>query len=65
MAGEPTDKLERLRGVFEAAEATAPTHPHAAAPESRAGNIVMGPIVSLMDRARDAIRDAKNKMSSD
>jgi hemerythrin superfamily protein len=58
MQTEPREKLERLASVFEMAEKTAPTRPHAAAPESRAGNLALGPILGLADRARDAIRDA-------
>jgi hemerythrin superfamily protein len=54
----PRDKLERLASVFETAEKTAPTRPHASAPESRAGNLVLGPIFAVTDRVRDAIRDA-------
>lgn len=58
MQQEPREKLERLATVFEAAEKTAPTRPHAAAPESRVGNLALGPILAVTDRARDAIRDA-------
>ncbi len=61
MQNEPREKLERLATVFEAAEKTAPTRPHAAAPESRAGNLALGPILSVTDRVRDAIRDAMKK----
>jgi hypothetical protein len=28
------------------------------APESATGNVLIGPVVALMDRVRDAIRDA-------
>ncbi|NRQ36251.1 hemerythrin domain-containing protein [Nonomuraea sp. NN258] len=43
-----------------AAEALAPTHPHPGT-ESAAGNLLMGTPLALMDRARDAIRDALGK----
>jgi Hemerythrin HHE cation binding domain len=50
------DRLRRLAQAFRAAEATAPTHPHPTSPTSAAGNLVVGPMVALIDRARDAIR---------
>jgi hemerythrin superfamily protein len=40
------------------AEGIAPTHAHRMAPESAIGNMLVGPFVSMVDRARDAIRDA-------
>jgi hemerythrin superfamily protein len=56
------DKLERLASIFEMAERTAPTRPHASAPESRTGNLMIGPVIAVADRVRDALRDAKSKM---
>jgi hemerythrin superfamily protein len=55
---ESPEKLARMGRVFEIAEKTAPTHPHASAPESRAGNLILGPVLAVADRARDAIRHA-------
>jgi hemerythrin superfamily protein len=52
------DALARMARAFKVAETMAPTHPHKAAPESAVGNAVVGPFVALVDRARDAIRDA-------
>lgn len=49
------DQLKRMTAKLEIAEAMAPTHPHTHAPESRAGNLVMGPVVAMMDRVRDAL----------
>jgi hemerythrin superfamily protein len=49
---------EQLRGMttaVKAAEAIAPTHPHPGT-ESPAKNVMLGPIASVMDRTRDAIR---------
>lgn len=43
--------------AVEAAEAVAPTHPHAGAPESALGNMVVGPFVAVVDRVRDVLRD--------
>ena len=61
MENEPREKLEKLAGVFEMAEKTAPTRPHASAPEGRAGNLALGPILGVTDRVRDALRDAMKK----
>jgi len=56
---EDVEKLERLRAAFEAAEKVAPTRPHPQAPDGRVGILVLGPILALADRVRDAIRDAR------
>ena len=53
-----TEQLKRMTAQLEVAEAMAPTHPHKTAPESAVGNLVMGPFVAMVDRVRDAIRDA-------
>jgi hypothetical protein len=55
---ETPEKLERLGRLFLMAERTAPTRPHASAPESRAGNLLVGPALAVADRVRDAIRNA-------
>jgi hemerythrin superfamily protein len=61
LQNESREKLERLASVFELAEKTAPTRPHAGSPESRLGNLMVGPILAVADRVRDALRDAKRK----
>lgn len=43
-----------------AAEAMAPTHPHAGV-ESATKNMLLGPPTAMMDRARDVIRQAMGK----
>ena len=43
-----TEKLKR-------AEKLAPTHPHPHAPESKVGNMVLGPFVAMVDKVRDAL----------
>jgi hemerythrin superfamily protein len=53
-----TDELKRMTLELEVAEGMAPTHPHKTAPESRVGNLLVGPFVGMVDRVRDAIRDA-------
>jgi hemerythrin superfamily protein len=54
------DMLVSMRRAVEAAEATAPTHPHAHAPSSAAGNLVMGPFVAIADRVRDALHKVRH-----
>ncbi len=53
-----TTERAAMLGLVRAAEATAPTHPHAGF-ESAMANLFLGPPVSIMDRARDAIRRAR------
>jgi hemerythrin superfamily protein len=56
---DTTDERRRTMGqMFRLAEATAPTHAHRMAPESAVGNLMVGPFVAVVDRVRDAIRDA-------
>jgi hemerythrin superfamily protein len=55
------DKLRKMADALRAAEAAAPTRPHAGAPESAAGNILIGPPVAVFDRIRDAVRDWRQK----
>jgi hemerythrin superfamily protein len=56
------DRLRALAPAFRAAEATAPTRPHPRGPVSATGNMIVGPIVSIMDRARDAVRNAMSSI---
>lgn len=58
------DRLQKLAPVYRAAEAIAPTRPHPNAPQSAAAKAAIGPVVSIMDRARDAVRDAMQKLSA-
>jgi hemerythrin superfamily protein len=62
LAVDPGDR-RRMASLFMTAEGMAPTHGHKLAPESAVGNMVMGPMVAIVDRARDAIRDAMAKSS--
>lgn len=43
-----------------AAEATAPTHPHPGT-ETATRNMLAGPLVAMVDRVRDMIRDARDR----
>ena len=56
------EMLKRLGTAFMAAKAIAPTHPHPHGPESAIGNMVVGPAVAIMDRARDVLREAMDKV---
>lgn len=50
--------LERMVTALRAAEAIAPTHPHPKAGESATVNAMVGPLASVIDRTRDAVRNA-------
>jgi hemerythrin superfamily protein len=52
------DARRRMASLYHMAKTIAPTHAHKMAPESATGNVLIGPVVALMDRVRDAIRDA-------
>lgn len=47
-------QLSKMKRAAEIAEAIAPTRPHPGV-ESKAANLIAGPFVSMLDRARDAI----------
>ncbi|MER5633261.1 hemerythrin domain-containing protein [Streptomyces nitrosporeus] len=53
-------RLVALAKAVRAAEATAPTHPHPGV-ESGARNMALGPMATVMDRTRDAVRRAMGK----
>jgi hypothetical protein len=52
--------LATMARAIKAAEATAPTRPHPGV-ESGAANAALGPVASLMDRTKDAVRKAMGK----
>lgn len=52
------DRREQLGSRYEKAKAAAPTHPHPHAPDTPPGNVALGPIAALVDRARDAMHKA-------
>lgn len=53
------ESLLTMGKVFAVAEKMAPTHAHRMAPESALGNMLVGPFVAMVDKVRDAIRDAR------
>ena len=46
--------------AFTAAQMVAPTHAHRFAPESATGNLVIGPLIGVVDRVRDALWSTSN-----
>lgn len=52
-----TDDLKRMAAAVKAAEAIAPTRPHPGV-ESAKLNLAVGPFASMLDRARDLIKQA-------
>lgn len=49
------DKRRQMASLYEKAKLVAPTHPHPGVPNTPPGNIIIGPVAALVDRARDAI----------
>jgi len=56
-------QLEGMARALKAAESMAPTHAHKAAPTSATGNLLVGPMVAVVDRVRDALRSATRTVS--
>jgi hemerythrin superfamily protein len=50
------DELRELGTRYNLAKKVAPNHPHPHAPDTPPGNLVLGPVAAVVDRARDAIR---------
>lgn len=59
---EPADRLERMAKAYEMAKKTAPTRPHPSTPNTPMANMLVGPFAAVVDRARDAVRDAMKSM---
>ncbi|MGH8987240.1 MAG: hemerythrin domain-containing protein [Acidimicrobiales bacterium] len=58
---ESAEKLEKMGKAYEAAKAAAPTRQHPSTPNTAAANLLIGPFAAVMDRARDAVREAAKK----
>jgi hemerythrin superfamily protein len=54
-------QLKKMGTVFRAAEKATPTHPHPTSPTSATRNLVVGPFMAIVDRARDAIAAARKE----
>jgi hemerythrin superfamily protein len=55
---ETTERLEQMGRAYEAAKMMAPTRPHPSIPNTPVANMLVGPFAAVIDRARDAVRDA-------
>lgn len=53
--------LKRMADAVRAAEALAPTHPHPSVGSSMTTNLMAGPLASLVDRTRDAVRSVLDR----
>jgi hemerythrin superfamily protein len=60
---ETPERLKQMGRAYEAAKRAAPTRPHPSTPNTPAANMLAGPFASVMDRARDAVRDALKSAS--
>lgn len=50
------NERQELGARYLKAKANAPTHPHPHSPDTPPGNMVLGPVAALFDRARDAVQ---------
>jgi iron-sulfur cluster repair protein YtfE (RIC family) len=57
-AKESRERLEQMGKVYEAAKKAAPTRPHPSTPNTPAANMLVGPFAAVLDKTRDAVRDA-------
>lgn len=55
----PAGQRASMSTIVQAAQKVAPTHPHPGM-ESAKKNMLLGPAAAIVDRARDAIADARN-----
>ena len=60
---ETTERLEQMGRAYEAAKRAAPTRPHPSTPNTPAANMLAGPFAAVLDRTRDAVRDALKSAS--
>jgi iron-sulfur cluster repair protein YtfE (RIC family) len=60
---ESPERLEQMGRIYEAAKKTAPTRPHPSTPNTPVANMLVGPFAAVMDRARDAVREAAKSAS--
>jgi hemerythrin superfamily protein len=60
---ETAERLQQMGKAYEAAKKMAPTRPHPSTPNTPAANMLIGPFAAVIDRARDAVRDAMKSSS--
>jgi iron-sulfur cluster repair protein YtfE (RIC family) len=63
-AAESPERLISMGKALQAAKMAAPTHPHPSAPNTPAANLLVGPFAAVLDRARDAVREAVHSTPS-
>lgn len=52
------DRLHEMGRAIEQAKGMAPTHPHPHAPDTPPANVIAAPAAAMIDKVRDAARDA-------
>lgn len=62
-AKEPKERLQQMAKIYDVAKSLAPTRPHPSTPNTPVANLLIGPFAAVIDRARDAFRDARRKVS--
>lgn len=60
---ETAERLEQMGRAYAAVKKAAPTRPHPSTPNTLVANTVAGPFAAVMDRTRDAVRDALKSTS--
>jgi hypothetical protein len=60
---ESPERLEQMGKVFEVAKKAAPTRPHPSTPNTPVANMMVGPFAAVLDRTRDAVRNAMKSSS--
>jgi hemerythrin superfamily protein len=58
------DRLVPMAALVDAAKKAAPTHPHPHVPGTALANLLVGPAAAIVDRTRDALRNARERSSS-
>jgi iron-sulfur cluster repair protein YtfE (RIC family) len=56
--GETEERLEKMGRAYQAAKTLAPSRPHPSTPNTPVANMLVGPFAAVVDRARDAVRQA-------
>src|SRR5204862_5451416 len=56
-------KLAPMATLVDAAKKAAPTHPHPHVPGTATANLLAGPAAAIVDRTRDSLRKARERLS--
>lgn len=59
------DSLQEMGRILEDAKQTAPTRPHPRTPDEPPGNLVLGPLAAIGDRAQDVARSLLDRVLGD